>query len=101
MSAFFWEGNEFELLKKIEGGKALLFISEEILNEIEDVINRPKLKEILRTTNQTTSIIIQRIISLSKLVVGLRLRENIIKADQKDDKFIECAYLFSSLAQVS
>lgn len=91
VSAFFWEGNEFELLKKIEEGKALLFTSEEILNEIEDVINRPKFKEVLRATNQTTAIIIQKIISLSQLVIGPRLRENIVKDDQKDDKFIESA----------
>ncbi|MBI2655235.1 hypothetical protein HYX06_02310, partial [Candidatus Woesearchaeota archaeon] len=42
VSAFFWEGNEAELLRKIEQGKAKLYITNEIIKEIEDVIKRPK-----------------------------------------------------------
>jgi len=31
ISAFFWEGNEAELLRRIEQGKAKLYITREIL----------------------------------------------------------------------
>jgi len=43
VSAFFWEGNEAELLRKIEQGGANLYITNEILKEVEEVIKRPKL----------------------------------------------------------
>ncbi|MEK6940914.1 MAG: PIN domain-containing protein [Nanoarchaeota archaeon] len=38
VSAFFWEGNEAELFRKIEQGKAKLYITIKILKEIEEVI---------------------------------------------------------------
>ena len=91
LSAFFWKGNEFELFKKIEKGKAQLFLSENIVDEIENVINRPKFKEAIRISNQTPEQIVQKIVSVSHLVIGPKLKENVVKEDKSDDKFIECA----------
>ena len=51
VSAFFWEWNEAELLRKIEHGKARLCLSKEILNEVEEVIKRPKFKEVMNKAN--------------------------------------------------
>lgn len=90
VSAFFWEGSEAELIRKIEKNQAELFINKEILDEIEAVIKRPKFKELLDKTNQTPEQIIAKVISLSHSVIGPKLK-NIIKEDTSDDKFIECA----------
>jgi|SRR3989344_116093 len=90
ISAFFWKGNEYDLLKEIEKERVQLFISKEILDEVEDVLNRDKFKDIIEETNQNTDEIIQKTISLSHLVIGEKLNINICR-DPKDNKFIECA----------
>ncbi len=90
VSAFFWEGNESDLLKKIEEGKAYLFISPEILKEVEEVIKRPKFENVALLANQTPGKIIQKIISVSHMVFGPRLNINVCR-DPKDNIFVECA----------
>lgn len=89
ISAFFWEGNEAELFRKIEQGKASLFISKEILKEIKDVINRPKFKDTITKSKITPEQIIQKIILISHIVIGKNLNINLCR-DPKDDKFLEC-----------
>lgn len=90
VSAFFWEGNEAELFRKIEQGNANLYITVEILNEIENVIKRPKFNEVMGKASLTPDQIMQKIVSLSHLVIGPKLN---IKAcrDVKDNKFLGCA----------
>ncbi len=90
VSAFFWDGNESDLFEKIEKGKFELFISKEILDEVEDVLNRDKFKEVTLKANQKSDEIIQKIISVSHFVIGPKLNIKICR-DSKDDKFIECA----------
>ena len=89
VSAFFWRGNEYRLFKKIEEGKIKLFLSKEIVDEVEDVINREKFKDIIEKTNQRPDEIIQKIISVSHIVIGPKLNIRICR-DPKDNKFIEC-----------
>jgi len=90
VSAFFWEGNEAELLRKIEQGKAKLYITTEILKEVEEVVKRPKFNEIMKKVSLTPDQIVQKIFSLSHLIIAPKLN---IKAcrDEKDNKFLECA----------
>ena len=92
ISAFFWQGKEFELFQKIEQGKVELYLSQEILEEIKEVLNRDKFKSVILKTNQTPNEIIQKIISVSNIVMGEKLG---IKAcrDDKDNKLLECAIL--------
>ena len=92
ISAFFWQGNEFELFQKIEQGKAELYTSQEIIEEIKEVLNRGKFKKVILKTNQTPNEILQKVISISNIVIGEKLG---IKAcrDDKDNKFLECAIL--------
>ena len=90
ISAFFWEGNEAELLRKIEQRKALLFISPKIIKEIKDVISRPKFKQAILNAKLMPDQIIQKIISISHLIIAPELNINIIKQDPSDNKFIEC-----------
>ena len=90
VSAFFWEGNEAELFRKIEQCKAKLYITIEILKEVEEVIKRPKFNEVMRKTNLTPNQIMQKIVSLSHLVIAPKLGIKVCR-DEKDNKFLECA----------
>lgn len=90
ISAFFWEGNEAELFRKIEQRKAKLYITSEIIKEIEEVIKRSKFNEVMRKANLTPDQIIQKIVSLSHLVIAPKLNIKICR-DEKDNKFLECA----------
>jgi len=90
VSAFFWEGNEAELLRNIEQGKAELYISQEILREIEEVIKRPKFDEVMKKASLTSEQIMEKIVSLSHLVIAPKLNINICR-DERDNKILECA----------
>ncbi|HLC76912.1 MAG TPA: putative toxin-antitoxin system toxin component, PIN family, partial [archaeon] len=84
VSGFLWEGNEAELIRKIERKDAMNFISPEILSEIEDVISRDKFKGLLAKHNLAADEIVEKIISLSHIVIGRKLEENIVKSDPED-----------------
>jgi putative PIN family toxin of toxin-antitoxin system len=90
VSAFFWEGNEAKLLRKIEQGKANWYITREILMEIEEVIKRPKFEEVIKKTNSTPDQIMQKIISISHVVIAPKQEIKVCR-DLKDNKFLECA----------
>ena len=90
VSAFFWEGNEAELLRKIEEGKAKLYTTIEILKEVEEVIKRPKFHGVMKKAGLTPDQIMQKIVSLSHLVIALKLNIKVCR-DEKDNKFLECA----------
>ena len=92
ISGFLWEGNEAELIRKIESGKAYSFISKDILGEIDEVLRRGKFVNILKAASTTTDEVLSKIVSLSTIVIGPKLEENVVKEDKKDDKFIECAF---------
>jgi len=53
ISAFFWKGNEYELIKKIEENKVKLFTSKQIIKELEDIFNRSKFNHVIKKTNQS------------------------------------------------
>ena len=90
VSAVFWEGNEAGLLRKIEQGKAKLYITGEILKEVEEVIKRQKFNEVMRKANLTLDQIMQKIVSLSHLVIAPKLSIKVCR-DERDNKFLECA----------
>ena len=90
VSAFFWEGNEAELFRKIEQGRAKLYITSEVLKEVEEVIKRPKFNEVMMKAGLTPDQIIQKIVSLSHLVIAPKLNIKVCR-DKKDNKFLECA----------
>ena len=90
VSAFFWEGNEAELLRKIEQGKVKLCITSEILKEVEEVIKRPKFDKVMKNAGLTPDQIMQKIVSLSHLVIAPKLNIKVCR-DEKDNKFLECA----------
>ncbi len=92
VSAFFWRGNESKLFEQIEQKKVLFYTSPEILQEVENVLCREKFLKVLTLTQQTPEQIMQKIISLSHIVLGDAPNIHVCR-DPKDDKFIMCAVL--------
>ena len=90
VSAFFWKGNEAELLRKIEHGKARLYLTRQILKEFEEVIQRPKFSKVVLLSGLNSSQIMQKLLSMSYLVIALKLNIDVCR-DKKDNKFLECA----------
>jgi uncharacterized protein len=89
LSAFLWKGNEAELFKKIEHEEARLYLSAEILKEIEDVLKRPKIIRIVESAGLTFIDIINKISECS-IIVRPDSVFNICR-DKKDNKFLDCA----------
>jgi putative PIN family toxin of toxin-antitoxin system len=85
ISSFFWGGNPRIILERVIKRKDKLFVTKEIMNEIEEVIGRPKFhagkEEIIYFINSIEEIG-NRIISIRHINNGSR--------DKSDNKYIEC-----------
>ncbi|MBL7169972.1 MAG: putative toxin-antitoxin system toxin component, PIN family [Candidatus Aenigmarchaeota archaeon] len=90
ISGFLWKGNEFHLIKKIEEEKIELFLTEEILEEIKDVISRKKFEELLKEAELTPEDILTKVTSMAKIIEPIE-KLNVVKDDPDDNKFLECA----------
>jgi putative PIN family toxin of toxin-antitoxin system len=89
ISALFWDGKESELLNIIEDKDLDIYITKEIIDEIEDVISRPKFKGVMSKAGLTLNMILDKIVSISNLVVSnMKIR---VCRDINDNKFLECA----------
>ncbi len=74
------------LLLDDAGKKYSLYISKEILGEVEDVISREK----FGFTKEKISIALEAILSFCE-IIDPEIKVNIIKADPDDNKILECA----------
>ena len=85
ISAFYWGGNSQKIIDRIVEGIDELYISNEILNEISDVMSRPKFKS-------TSEIIRKYIQSIEKIGKKVFISGKIkgICRDKEDDDIIEC-----------
>jgi putative PIN family toxin of toxin-antitoxin system len=86
VSAFFWGGNPRIVLERAINKTDELFISKEILDEIEEVIGRPKFhagKDEIEYYIKSIEEISNKIVPKNKIRRGSR--------DITDNKYIECA----------
>ena len=85
ISSFFWGGNPRLIVERVIAGTDVLFITKEILDEIEDVIGRPKFhagKEEIRYFINSIEEIGNKITPNKRIKHGSR--------DESDNKYIEC-----------
>ena len=86
VSAFIkYGGNEWRILRKAILGEIILITSDEIIEEFESVISRPKFGYSKERVNEMKNFIT----SASRTVVPDE-RFNIVKDDPSDNKIIEC-----------
>ena len=85
VSAFFYGGNPRMVLKRVIEGKDELFITKEILDEIEGVIERPK----FHTDKEKTGYLINSLEEIgNKIVAKIQIKNG--SSDKTDNKYIEC-----------
>ena len=85
ISSFFWGGNPRRIVERIIAGLDVLFITKEILDEIEDVIRRPK----FHASKDKIHYLINSIEELGNRITAKNKIENANK-DKDDNKYIEC-----------
>ena len=86
ISAFFWGGNPRAVLERVINKSDDLLITKEILDEIEDVIGRPK----FHVDRDAIEYFIKSIEETGTKIIP---KKQIINAsrDKTDNKYIECA----------
>jgi putative PIN family toxin of toxin-antitoxin system len=85
ISSFFWGGNPRKVLERVIAGKDEIFITKEILDEINDVMGRPK----FHADGNEINYFINSIEEIANKIVSKR-RINNGSRDKKDNKYIEC-----------
>lgn len=90
VSALLWGGKPAEIIKATEQGKVRLVASEEILREISQVLNYPKLRKVYEAEEMTREELIGAVLKVVQLVEVNR-RVKVVLEHPADDKFLECA----------
>ena len=85
----FWRGNPYEIIKFAERKKIQLFITNEILAEILDVLNREKFSRLIEDLGLRIEELIKTILRIANLAEAKEKLE-IITDDPKDNKILEC-----------
>ena len=88
ISAFYWGGNSQKIIDRVIEGIDELYISEEIINEISEVMARPKFK----TERKTIDGYIKTIIKSGK-IIKIEGKIKGICRDKDDDDKLECAII--------
>ena len=85
ISSIFWRGDSYNLVKKALDDEILVFISQEIIEEIEEVLSRD-----FQLAEQEIDDVINAVVLFSHLIkVGERIE--FIEEDPEDNKILECA----------
>ena len=85
ISSFFWGGNPKILMERIIKETDQLFITQEILDEIGDVLRRPK----FHADNDSIDYFLNSIEEIGNKITSQKTIENGSR-DRTDNKYIEC-----------
>jgi uncharacterized protein len=87
ISALFWRGNPYKVLRLCMQGKAKLVVSLGMLSELSSILIREKK---FGLSEREVEAYIDLILSHSELV-DVKTKVNAIKEDRSDNKFLSCA----------
>lgn len=91
LSGIFWEGEASKIIEKAEKKNIQIIISEDILSEIVNVLNREsKFQKYILNLRLNLEDMLRTILSISTLI-ETRNKLDIIKADPKDNIILEAA----------
>ena len=85
ISGFLWKGKPREILKRIETKSAVLFVSKNILIELERVFAYPKISKVLQSSSLSTRDLLEWVVRNSSIVIPKKFTHVIIKDDPSDD----------------
>ena len=90
VSGTFWTGDSFKILKKIDNKEIELILSQELIEEYNEVIYSDEIIEKAKNKDLTLNSIVQKIIS-NAIIVEPKKNFDIIKEDSDDNRILECA----------
>lgn len=90
ISGLLWDGNEAMIIEKVEQKEIHLFISGEILEELEGVLKREKFSKRLEGKEYTIEKAVAKIALIATLIES-KHKINVIKQDPSDNRVLECA----------
>ena len=91
LSGIFWDGEASKVIKKAEKNNFQIIISEGILSEIVNVLNRKsKFQKYILNLKLSIEDILRTILSISTLI-ETKTKLDVIKADPKDNIILEVA----------
>ena len=82
------DGTPAKVIEKLKNKKIINYTTETILEELEEVINRPKIK---KNTQQHETKFFQDFIAAISIIIEPTVKIDEIKEDTADNKFLECA----------
>lgn len=85
ISAVFWEGKSYYLMKKAINQEVIVFISKHIIEEIKNVLSRD-----FNLEKQEIDDIINSLLHFTNLIDTIEVA-NVIKEDPKDNRILDCA----------
>jgi uncharacterized protein len=91
ISGSLWDGAPNRLLEAARAGRIDLFTSVEILEEMADVLGRPKFEQRLLRSGVTVAELTQRFADLATCIDPPPLPAPVILADPEDDAILACA----------
>lgn len=90
ISATFWLGNPYKIIKKVEERALDLVLSTDILREFEEIMRLDKFQLKLKNANITINEVVGKYMEISELA-DISGRVKAVKSDPDDDKVLECA----------
>ena len=91
LSGIFWEGEASKIIEKAEKKNIQILISENILSEIVDVLNKEsKFQKYILNLKLSIEEILRVVLSISNLI-ETKSKLDIVKADPKDNIILEAA----------
>ncbi|MCX8150780.1 MAG: putative toxin-antitoxin system toxin component, PIN family [Candidatus Bathyarchaeota archaeon] len=90
VSALLWSGKPAEIVKAAEEGKVAILASEEIIGEISQVLNYPKLRKVYQAAGLSHKDLVEAVLKIVRFA-EVSKRVSVVVEHQADDKFIECA----------
>jgi putative PIN family toxin of toxin-antitoxin system len=88
ISAYFWNGKPYKVVERVLDGFDVLFVTDDILTEIEETIRKPKFET---KQEQVITIITALQVYGQKITVHPEYRVSGVCRHPKDDKYLECA----------
>jgi putative PIN family toxin of toxin-antitoxin system len=90
VSALLWTGISHRLLRLAEEGELTLVTTPAIMEELREVLGRPKFRLRIRDLQTTVAELMESLLSVVEVIPDFAI-EPVIKRDPDDDKILACA----------
>ncbi len=90
ISATFWYGASYRIIKEVEEGRIILILSPQIIKEFAEVLDYEEIQEKIIHKNLEMKMTVAKIKELAVIVYPSEKVE-VVKEDPDDNEIIECA----------